>query len=77
MDSLEKEAADAGKIRGWEHANYVDAYGGTMEPEESEIDIPSQYLQVPTYYVCAYFEGIDEYIGEQMRDAWPDFREGD
>lgn len=77
MGPLEQEATDAGKVRGWEHANCVDAYGGTMEPEEEEIEVPSQYLQVPTYYTTGFSEGVQEYIDEQMRDAWPDFREGD
>lgn len=77
MGPLEQEATESGKQRGWEHANYVDAYGGTMEPEESEIEVPSQYLQVPTYYTAGYSEGVQEYINEQIQDAWPDFREGD
>lgn len=68
MDTLEREATDAGKQRGWEHANFVDAYGGTMEPEESEIEVPSRYLQVPTYYTAGFSEGVQEYIEENRED---------
>ena len=72
MGPLEKEATDAGRERGYDHANYVTAYGGNLEPEESEIEIPLQFLQVPTYYTASYLEGVQEYVNEQMDDAFPD-----
>lgn len=76
MGPLEQEATDAGKQRGWEHANYVDAYGGTMEPEESDIPIPDQFAQVPTYYTAGYFEGVQNYIDESREnDEFVDPRE--
>lgn len=68
MGSLEQEATDAGKSRGWDHANYVDSYGGTMVPEENEIEIPEEFMQVPTYYTAGYFEGITEFVDDSRTD---------
>jgi hypothetical protein len=72
MGQLEQDATDAGIQRGWDHASYVEAYGGITRPEESEIEIPGQYMDVPTYYTAGYFEGIDQFENERMDDAFPD-----
>lgn len=68
MNEAEKVATELGRNRGWEHANYVDAYGGTMRPEENEIEIPYYAEGVETFYTSAYFEGIEEYLAEQAAD---------
>lgn len=68
MESLEQEATDAGISRGWDHANYVDSYGGTMTPEESEIEIPLQFMQVPTYYTAGYLQGVEEFESDHLED---------
>lgn len=68
MGILEREATEEGESRGWDHANAVTAYGGVLRPEESEVEIPGKYLQVPTYYTAGFFEGIDQYEEENLED---------
>lgn len=68
MNEAEKVATELGRNRGWEHASYVDAYGGTMRPEENEIDIPYYAEGVETFYTAAFLEGIEEYLAEYAQD---------
>lgn len=68
MNEAEKVATELGRNRGWEHASYVDAYGGTMRPEENEIEIPYYAEGAETFYTSAYLEGIEEYLAEHAED---------
>lgn len=68
MNEAEKVATELGRNRGWEHANYVGAYGGTMRPEENEIEIPYYAEGAETFYTSAYLEGIEEYLAEHAED---------
>lgn len=67
MGSLEREATEAGRSRGWDHANAA-GFQEVLIPEECDIEIPGQYLLVPTYYTAGYFEGIEEYENENQDD---------
>ena len=76
MKEAEKVATELGRNRGWEHASYVDAYGGTMRPEENEIEIPYYAEGVETFYTSAYLEGIEDYLSEhETDDEYEDPRE--
>ena len=68
MNEAEKVATELGRNRGWEHASYVDAYGGTMRPEENEIDIPYYAEGAESFYTSAYLEGIEDYLSEHAED---------
>jgi hypothetical protein len=60
--TLEKDAHDTGWSRGWDHANYVTAYGGDMDAEP---EVPERFAAVATYYAAAYAEGVRNYQSEE------------
>ena len=59
LDTLiEHEATEVGRSHGFNHANYVDAYGGDMDEAP---DVPARFASVSSYYEAAYAEGVQEY----------------
>lgn len=67
-DTLAAEAAQIGVGHGWNHANFVAAYGGNMDEEPQ---VPAQFLTVETYYTAAYAEGVQRFIDGQFSDGTP------
>lgn len=62
---MERQAIEAGEIAGWNHANYVNAYGGDLgEP----ISVPLTYIDYPTYYEAGFMDGIQEYENDHPDD---------
>lgn len=55
---LEQEATEIGRSHGFDHANYVNAYGGNLHATP---DVPRRFTTVRNFYLSAYEEGIDNY----------------
>lgn len=55
MDKLEQDATEIGREHGWNHANYVDAYGGDMDAKP---EVPTRFASVATYFVAGWEESI-------------------
>jgi hypothetical protein len=56
---LQNEATEIGHDHGWNHAAFVDAYGGNPHAEP---DVPLQFAPVTTFYTTAYAEGVTAYL---------------
>jgi hypothetical protein len=55
---LEGEAAEVGRSHGWDHANYVNAYGGNLRAVP---EVPGRFTTVRDFYLSGYEEGVDSY----------------
>lgn len=63
--ALEHEATEIGRVHGFNHANYVDAYGGDMD--EAPV-APLRFAEVDSFYESGYAEGVESYR-EQASDC--------
>lgn len=70
--TFEQEAREIGLSRGWDHANYVEAYGG--DPNEAP-EVPARFASVESFYLSAYEEGVTLYLEGLWHDGTP--REGE
>jgi hypothetical protein len=67
--ALGNEATEAGKSAGYNHASYVDAYGGEVASETAAYRrLPERYTEVDTRYVAGFLEGAQDYEDEQYAD---------
>jgi hypothetical protein len=64
-DTLGAAAHEAGKSAGWSHANFADAYGGAIVPEEKDVPVPDEWVGVPTFYVAGFLEGAQSFVDGQ------------
>lgn len=61
---LAQAATEAGESAGYDHANYVSAYGGALKTEKSVI-VPGRFVTVYTHYITGYLAGQEAYADEQ------------
>lgn len=62
--NIDMQAARAtGFNQGWDHAAYADAYGGALNEEPREADIPQRFKNEGTdiYYTSGWVEGVESY----------------
>jgi hypothetical protein len=64
--ALAAEATEMGHERGWEHAAFVEAYGGDANEAP---EIPARFASVATYYSAAHSEGVERYGNGQYSDG--------
>ena len=62
---LQDEATEIGRVHGWRHAAFVDAYGGDPHAEP---DVPPWFATVATFYTTAYADGVSDY-GDETADG--------
>ncbi len=58
------EAVEIGFGHGYDHANFVNAYGGELKADD-EVEVPGQYEDSAMYYKAAYLDGQEAYGDEQ------------
>ena len=68
MGTLEREATEEGRLRGWDHANYAENCGGVLPAEDTEVPVPAEFLQVATYYTAGFMEGVGQYREDDRED---------
>lgn len=67
-NELTQAATETGQSRGWDHANYVDAYGGDMDQEP---EVPARFGSVATYFTAGFAEGVERFQNGQSADGSP------
>lgn len=67
--TLEQEATELGLQRGWDHANYCDAYG--IELHNYTPDIPLRFTEIATFYTSGWEEGRERFENDQFPDGSP------
>lgn len=66
MNELEQEAAEIGRNRGWDHANFVEAYGG--DPNESP-EVPELFAEAESFFLSGWEEGVSNFAGGLYADG--------
>lgn len=61
------EAVEIGFGHGYDHANFVNAYGGELK-QDDEVEVPGQYEDSAMYYKAAYLDGQESYGDEQYAE---------
>lgn len=61
MTDLETQATEIGQAHGYNHANYVTAYGGELNTTP---EVPLYLRTVKSFYLSAYEGGIADYLEE-------------
>jgi hypothetical protein len=69
MTELENEAQEIGRSNGYDHANYVEAYGGDMNATP---EVPARFADVDeSFYLSGYEEGVTNYKEGLFADGTP------
>ncbi len=66
--NLEQEAREVALARGWDHANYVEAYGGDADEAP---EVPARFAPVESFYLSAYEEGVTLHQEGMWQDGTP------
>jgi hypothetical protein len=75
LRKLQDEATEIGISRGWDHANFVNAYGGELH---GHVDVPLTYAVIDwSFYRSGFETGIDRYENGQWQDGTSRDDEGD
>lgn len=68
--ALENEAREAGRERGWNHANFVDAYN-PYRGKPFELYIPNRFIALESFFRSGFEEGIDNFKEGLYADGTP------
>jgi len=63
---LENSATSVGISNGYDHANFVTAYGGDLE---QVTNVPDRFHSVASYYLSGWAEGLERFENDQYEDA--------
>lgn len=65
-DPNEKEAYEIGRSRGWDHANFVGAYGGDLSESP---EVPPRFSDVESFFLSGWEDGVTKYGDSEYPDG--------